>query len=367
MLFVYFAWTVSKTHQRLNAAERIQIESARVKRDEKEADSDSEAEAMDVDEGLESDSEDGTAAANTKRDKYMTTVEVQAQIQRIWVQEPFLCHCLFGGGSSQIPEAESYQKYFLQAIPVPPNRFRPPMKINGMSVEHAQTGYLSKIMLANAAVRDRLAVDNAAYAACIDLQTAVNVYMDSSKDPADALGNAANGIRQILERKEGLFRKNMMGKRVNHSCRSVISPDPYVGTNEIGLPRYFAQVLTYPTPVTTLNCTELRKAVERGPDQYPAARWVQVAGQRRVDLSKMNAHKRQAVAAQLLKGVKGGIPVTVGRQLRDGDYVLMNRQVSMCCCCPIRCLSRFVLLAAAATSREEITSHAPLRLRNDGL
>lgn len=308
-----------------------------MKRNEKEADSDSEAETMDDDDASESDDdEDGMAAANTKRDKYMSTVEVYAQIERTWMHEPFLCHCLFAGGTSQIPEAASYQKYFLQAIPVPPNRFRPPLLLEGSSVEHAQTAYLSKIILANAAVRDRLAVDNTAYAACIDLQTAVNVYMDSSKDPADGLGVTANGIRQILERKEGLFRKNMMGKRVDHACRSVISPDPYLGTNEIGLPRYFAQVLTYPSPVTTLNCTELRKAVERGPDQYPAARWVQVAGQRRTDLSKMNAHKRQAVAAQLLKGLKGGTPVTVGRQLRDGDYVLMNRQVSWRCCCSTR-------------------------------
>ena len=46
---------------------------------------------------------------------------------------------------------------------------------------------------------------------------------------------APSGIRQILERKEGLFRKHMMGKRVNYCCRSVISPDPYLGTNEIGI------------------------------------------------------------------------------------------------------------------------------------
>jgi len=317
---------VSKTQQRQNSAENIKIESARVENAERDVpDSDDDDEApMDIEEAS---SDDDAAEETTKRDKYMTTVEVQAQVERLWRHEPFLCHCLFGGGSSEIPAVDSYKKFFLQAIPVPPNRFRPPMHLNGMAVEHAQTGYLSKILLSNAAVRDRLAVEDSAYAACIELQTAVNCFMDSSKDPAAAYDLTSNGIRQILERKEGLFRKNMMGKRVNHACRSVISPDPYVGTNEIGLPRYFAEVLTYPTPVTTLNCTELRKAVERGPNQYPAARWVQVAGQRRVDLSKMNSHKRQAVAAQLLKGVKGGVPVTVGRQLRDGDYVLMNRQV----------------------------------------
>jgi DNA-directed RNA polymerase beta' subunit len=48
------------------------------------------------------------------------------------------------------------------------------------------------------------------------------------------------GIRQVLEKKEGLFRMNMMGKRVNFACRSVISPDPYIGTHEIGIPMVFA-------------------------------------------------------------------------------------------------------------------------------
>ncbi len=46
---------------------------------------------------------------------------------------------------------------------------------------------------------------------------------------------APPGVRQLLEKKEGLFRKHMMGKRVNFAARSVISPDPYIETNEIGV------------------------------------------------------------------------------------------------------------------------------------
>lgn len=58
--------------------------------------------------------------------------------------------------------------------------------------------------------------------------------------------DAASGICQLLEKKEGLFRQKMMGKRVNFACRSVISPDPYLAVNEIGIPPYFALRLTYP-------------------------------------------------------------------------------------------------------------------------
>ena len=39
------------------------------------------------------------------------------------------------------------------------------------------------------------------------------------------------GVRQILEKKEGLFRMKMMGKRVNFAARSVISPDPSLQTD----------------------------------------------------------------------------------------------------------------------------------------
>lgn len=118
-----------------------------------------------------------------------------------------------------------------------------------------------------------------------------------------------------------------MGKRVNYACRSVISPDPYIGTNEIGLPLHFAKTLTFPTPVTSLNIAEMRKLVERGPGQYPGAVWVEFPSGQRVDLSKMKDSSRQAIAARLLSD--NGV-VKVGRQLRDGDMVLMNRQVSLC-------------------------------------
>jgi len=74
---------------------------------------------------------------------------------------------------------------------------------------------------------------------------------------------------QLFERKEGLFRWNMMGKRVDFAARSVISPDPCIATNEVGIPLYFATRLTYPEPVTPHNVQYLRRAVINGPDKYP--------------------------------------------------------------------------------------------------
>jgi DNA-directed RNA polymerase I subunit RPA1 len=321
--------------------------------------------ANDEDE-TDEDETDEAAATTTKSvrsDTYVPTSEIQAVLQQLWQLESTLCTRLFG----------DWRQYILQCIAVPPNRFRPPMSVSGngggsgtMLVEHAQTAALAKILTANATVRDRMAAAAAAvdrtakaaaaaavYPAWIALQTAVNVYMDASQDPAVGRGGTAvpvAGIRQMLERKEGLFRKHMMGKRVDYACRSVISPDPYIGTNEIGIPLHFCRVLTYPTPVTERNVAELRRLVERGPHDYPGARWVELSStgpgsssslavtRRRVDLSKMKPHQRQAIAAQLMLqharnssgGVAGVGPVVVGRQLRDGDYVLMNRQVRCC-------------------------------------
>ena len=67
-----------------------------------------------------------------------------------------------------------------------------------------------------------------------------------------------------------------MGKRVDFAARSVISPDPCIATNEVGIPLYFAKRLTYPEPVTPYNVTCLRRAVVNGPAVYPGydIRWL---------------------------------------------------------------------------------------------
>ncbi|KJH43098.1 RNA polymerase Rpb1, domain 2 [Dictyocaulus viviparus] len=82
------------------------------------------------------------------------------------------------------------------------------------------------------------------------------------------------GIKQILEKKQGLFRMNMMGKRVNFACRSVITPDPYLDIDEIGVPEMFAKKLTFTEPVNLFNKEKLRKCVRNGPNIHPGANYV---------------------------------------------------------------------------------------------
>ncbi len=153
--------------------------------------------------------------------------------------------------------------------------------MGGMKVEHARNISLLKILQTNEKIMSLRGASSASskptdqrtssiITAWIELQDAVNCYMDSAKDPNPlSTGAAQPGIRQLLERKQGLFRMNMMGKRVNFCCRSVISPDPFIGTNEIGIPVQFAKELHYVTPVTPWNVKFLRQLVKNGPNIYP--------------------------------------------------------------------------------------------------
>jgi len=88
----------------------------------------------------------------------------------------------------------------------------------------------------------------------LELQQAVSNLIDSSHAPPSS--TLPPGIKQLLEKKQGLFRKHMMGKRVNYAARSVISPDPYIETNEIGVnsnvkPHHIDALLIRPSPTAS--------------------------------------------------------------------------------------------------------------------
>ncbi|CAN0126009.1 unnamed protein product [Ectocarpus sp. 13 AM-2016] len=132
----------------------------------------------------------------------------------------------------------------------------------------------------------------------------------------------------------------MMGKRVNYACRSVISPDPYVGTTEIGIPLRFAKELTYPQPVADWNVEAMRQLVENGTSVYPGANFVEDSSGRMLHLDRLSDLKRRGVAARLLSspGQKvrkkdSALPSffqhPVWRHLTDGDCMLVNRQPTL--------------------------------------
>lgn len=239
------------------------------------------------------------------------------------------------------------EAYFLDAVPVIPNRFRPVHYFEGKVFEDSQNVLLARIVACAHAVRKEAAYDTDRAVALPeatpvtpkaarggrrrdmqdpnrvieDLIESVASYYDSAHSTYTR-GKAPNGVKQILEKKEGLFRKHIMGKRVNYAARSVISPDPHLETREIGVPLIFAKKLTFPEPVTPFNHDKLKKAVQNG-STYPGATLIDCGGVI-TNLQCVPEEKRIMFANQLLIGKK-----IVYRHLNNTDYILVNRQPTL--------------------------------------
>lgn len=130
----------------------------------------------------------------------------------------------------------------------------------------------------------------------------------------------SRGFVQRLKGKQGRFRGNLSGKRVDFSGRTVISPDPNLRIDQVCVPQHQAAILTFPERVTRHNIEELRRAVVRGP-QWPGANALQLSTGETFILRI--ARRREQLANSLKVGD------VVERHCRDGDIVLFNRQPSL--------------------------------------
>lgn len=126
---------------------------------------------------------------------------------------------------------------------------------------------------------------------------------------------------QRLKGKQGRFRGNLSGKRVDFSGRTVISPDPNLMIHQVGVPERVAKILTYPERVNPANLQKMKAFVRNGIDIHPGANYVQQKG---FSFKKYLAYGNRDKVAQDLKC--GDI---VERHLIDGDIVLFNRQPSL--------------------------------------
>ncbi|EAT37385.1 AAEL010617-PA [Aedes aegypti] len=129
------------------------------------------------------------------------------------------------------------------------------------------------------------------------------------------------GIVQRLKGKQGRFRGNLSGKRVDFSARTVISPDPNLMIHQVGVPDRVAKILTFPERVNTANINKMRQLIKNGTEKHPGANYVQQKGSA---FKKYLAYGNRDKVAQDLKC--GDI---VERHLMDGDVVLFNRQPSL--------------------------------------
>ncbi|KAK8562107.1 hypothetical protein V6N13_148766 [Hibiscus sabdariffa] len=267
--------------------------------------------------------------------------EVIQIIKLLWENEIELCSLISDIQQQGFGGKVGYSMFFLETILVPPIKFRAPTKGGDSVMEHPQTVLLSKVLQANIslgnAYNNDLQSSKVIIRLWMDLQQSVNLLFDS-KTAMSQKRDASSGICQLLEKKEGMFRQKMMGKRVNFACRSVISPDPYLAVNEIGIPPYFALRLTYPERVTPWNIVKLREAIVNGSEIHPGAtHYVDKLSTQRLPLNR----KARISISRKLPSSRGAITQPgknfdyefegkiVLRHLQDGDVVLVNRQPTL--------------------------------------
>ena len=132
-------------------------------------------------------------------------------------------------------------------------------------------------------------------------------------------GQPLKTITERIKGKEGRIRKNLAGKRVNYSARTVISPDPSMEINEVGVPYEIAKIVTVSETVNDINTEKLKKLIEKG-EEYPGASYViRPDGKRK----KISPELKEEIINEISPGYK------VERHLQDGDIVLFNRHPSL--------------------------------------
>jgi DNA-directed RNA polymerase II subunit RPB1 len=151
----------------------------------------------------------------------------------------------------------------------------------------------------------------------------ITLFNNEMKDIPEAQtrgGRKMKTLRQRLSGKEGRIRNNLMGKRVDFSARSVISPDANLTIEELGIPLIIAMNLTFPETVNKYNITRLYQYVRNGPRKYPGAKSIKTArdGREHMILDDKDTSKYVLEMGDV-----------VNRHIINGDIVLFNRQPSL--------------------------------------
>ena len=218
----------------------------------------------------------------------------------------------------------------LTVLPVPPLAVRPSITLEtGLRAEDDLTHALAEIVRENEKLKNFIqtnAPETMIEDAWLTLQHVIAAYIDNELPNIYQLTHRRRRplktLAQRLKGKEGRLRGNLSGKRVNFSARTVISPDPLISINEVGVPVEIAKILTVQMVVTPYNIEEARRYVLNGPFKWPGATFVYKAREgRKIDLRYQKNYKQLAEELE-----PGDI---VERHLVNGDIVLFNRQPTL--------------------------------------
>lgn len=213
-----------------------------------------------------------------------------------------------------------------QVLAVPPPAVRPSIKMDGQQRSEDDISHiLVNIIKMNKTLQEK--INDKSPQKVIDgwhdvlqyyVATQINNNIPGVGQVAQRSGRPLKSIMDRLNGKGGRVRGNLMGKRVDFSARSVITPDPNLSIRELGIPLKIAKNITKPITVNDLNKSFLMKLVRNGPDEYPGAKILEKKNGENISLryaDRENIHIEN-----------GDI---VHRHIMDGDGVLFNRQPTL--------------------------------------
>lgn len=213
-------------------------------------------------------------------------------------------------------------------LPIPPVTMRPSITLeSGERSEDDLTHKLGDIVRINQRLFENITA-GAPEIIVEDLWDLLQYHITTYYDNAVAQlpparhrsGQPLKTISERIKSKEGRIRHNLVGKRTNFSARTVISPDPMLDFNEVGVPEIMARKLSVPERVTEWNAEYLKKFIKNGPKKYPGANYVVRPDGRKKKLTEDTIEVS-------LEELKPGY--VVERHLMDGDIAIFNRQPSL--------------------------------------
>ena len=225
------------------------------------------------------------------------------------------------------PKYSHPKNMILTVLPVSPPQVRPTINMDSsIRSQDDMTHKLIEILKTNTIMsKMKKDYENPIYIEYVNLlQFHVSTYFDNELpgqiQATQRTGRPIKGICQRLKSKEGRIRNNLMGKRVNFSARTVITAEPNIDLDELGVPHSIAKNLTFPENVTNYNSKMLSSYVKNGPDcpyGQVGAKYIIRKDGSRIDLRFLK------------KDVTLEIGDVVERHMKDGDYIIFNRQPTL--------------------------------------
>ena len=216
------------------------------------------------------------------------------------------------------------ENLIISTVPVCPPFLRPTVFMGDIRSEDHITLKYNELLKNNSTAQQLLLDKNNKYLESYRsvLHYDVNTLFDNNTNGLVG-SKSKSGIEQITfgqringkTSKEGRIRGNLMSKRVEFSARTVISPDPCISCDEIGLPLAIAMELTISEKVTPKNYLYLTEHAKNGNKTYPGSKGIY--------------KKTGLFYSTLTDGMKLDIGDRVVRHLRNGDYVIINRQPTL--------------------------------------